>query len=265
MIIAGLYLLLGCFASFLSGLLGLGGGLIIVPALMTIFAVFHVVNPQQLMHLAIGTSLACSVVNLISSVKAHHEKKAVNGFVFSVMFPGIMIGALFIGPLIVHVVSSHFLKNLFGIFCLFSAGNMIFGKKSIETQVKFPAKFIMMSWGLLTGALSTMLGIAGGVFTGMFLHYCKMNMRDIIGTTSVICLSLALCGSIGLLFVGWHQANLPRYSTGYIYWPAWLLISLPSLIITPFGAKLAHQLPIEWLKKLFAGVVLIVGLNLLLV
>jgi uncharacterized membrane protein YfcA len=264
-ILFGLYFLLGCFASLLSGLLGVGGGLIIVPTLIYLYSTYHIVFPEQVMHLTIGTSLACSVVNLISSVRVHHKKQAIRWPLFKTMSLGVVLGALLLGPSIVHVVSSNFLKILFGLFCICSAINMGIRKKNNPLQQEMiPSKIVLFFWGLMTGGISTILGIAGGVFTGSFFHYCKINMREIIGTTAAICLLLSVSGSTGLMLVGFHQPNLPLYSTGYIYWPAFIMISLPSFWMAPIGASLAHRLPVSILRKLFACLILVVGIKILM-
>jgi len=264
LILFGLYILLGCIASLLSGLLGIGGGLVIVPTLLYVFSAFHIVNPEQLMHLTIGTSLACSVVNLMSSVRVHHSKNIIRWTVFKMLSPGVVVGALVLAPIIVHFASSDFLKMLFGAFCLFSAINMVMTKSHANYQEKIPPNFVLFLWGLLTGGLSAILGIAGGVFIGSFLHYCKMNIREIIATSASVSLVLAVSGSIGLLLVGIHQPHLPSYSTGYIYWPAFIFISIPGLLFARMGAKLAHKLPVHMLKKLFAGLILVVGIKILM-
>lgn len=259
-----LYLLLGCFASFLSGLLGIGGGLLVVPALFFVFTQFQVIPTPQLMHVVIGTSLATSIINLIFSVTAHQRQGAVRWSVFVAMAPGVIAGALLIGPVIMKITSGDALKIIFGVFCLISAAQMIFRKKNIAAQENLPSKTIMILLGLVTGSVSSLLGIAGGMMTGTILNYCRMDMRKIVGTTSAICLVLSISGTIGMMVVGYHQPNLPKWTTGFIYWPAFLGIVLPSLLITSLGANLAHKLPVNILKNIFAVLVFVIGLKMLL-
>lgn len=258
------YLLLGCMAGFLSGLLGIGGGLIIVPALIFVFTKFNVVVADQLMHVVIGTSLASSIVNLVFSVKVHHRQGAVRWPVFFEMSPGIILGSLFLGPAIMLIITSEHLKIVFGIFCLIAAIQMMAGQKYVaDDQENLPNKVSMFFIGLGTGGISTLLGIAGGAIIGTILNYYRIGMRQVIGTTAAICIVIAISGTIGLMFVSYHQTNLPHWSTGFIYWPAFFGIALPSLLVTPMGATLAHKLPAHTLKKLFSILVLAIALKLL--
>lgn len=259
-----LYLLLGCFASFLSGLLGVGGGLLIVPALLFIFTQLHVVATPQLMHVVIGTSLATSIINLLFAVKAHHSQGAVRWKVFYTMSPGVIVGALLLGPYIMKLISGDYLKIIFGIFCLIFATQIILSRKKVAAPENLPNKPTMFLLGLCTGSISTLLGIAGGTMTGTILNYFHMDMRKVVGTTAAICLALSISGTIGLMVVGYHQPGLPTWSSGYIYWPALLGIAFPSLFMTSLGVTLAHKLPVYILRNLFAGLIFIIGLKMLL-
>lgn len=255
---------MGCFASFLSGLLGIGGGLLVVPALFFVFTQFHVIPTPELMHVVIGTSLATSVINLIFSVTAHQRQGAVRWPVFVAMSPGVIAGALLIGPSIMKITPGDVLKIIFGVFCLISAAQMIFRKKNVSDQENLPGKTKLFLLGLTTGSVSSLLGIAGGMMTGTILNYCHMDMRKVVGTTSAICLVLSVSGTIGMMVVGYHEPDLPKWTTGFIYWPAFFGIVLPSLFITSLGATLAHKLPVPVLKNIFAVLVFVIGLKMLL-
>jgi len=261
-----MYFSLGCFASFLSGLLGIGGGLIIVPGLVFIFTKMHIVDPSQLMHMVVGTSLASSIVNLVSSTMAHQHHRAVLWPVFFSVAPGAMIGAMFLGPGLILIIESHYLKILFGVFCLVVSTHMLLSKKSAQAHdevLVLPRKWKLFLGGLFSAGLSTLLGIAGGIMIGTLLQYCRLAMRNVVATSAPICLSIAVTGTAGLMVAGFHQTGLPAYSTGFIYWPALIGIVLPSLIVVPIGARIAHKLPAVKLKKIFALLVLVIGAKML--
>lgn len=258
------YLFTGMISSFLSGLLGIGGGLIIIPALVVIFEHYQIVSPENIMHVAVGTSLASSIINLLSSVMAHHKNGNVRWDVFQQMSPGILVGSLLIGPAIVLVLSNQHLQIIFGIACFFFSVQMLLQKKETQIQEHLPGKTAMILIGLFSGTLSLLLGLAGGVIIGTILNYYAMDMRKIVGTSASLGVILSLSGTIGLIVIGFEQPNLPLYSTGFIYWPALFFITLCSPFFSPLGAKAAQTLPVHVLKKLFAGLVLIIGLKMLI-
>jgi uncharacterized membrane protein YfcA len=258
------YLLLGCIASFIAGLLGVGGGLILIPGLLFVFTHFQIAPADQIMHLCIGTSLAASIINLLIAVRTHHRNHAVTWSLFFSMTPGVLLGALLLGPAIMEVINVNYLKIIFGLFCLLVSINMLTTSNKHIQEKPLPGFVLLSLLGLGIGGLSTILGIAGGAMIGTMLTLYGLNTRKVIGTTSAICLIIAIAGTTGLLFVGYDQTALPAYSTGYIYWPALLGIALPSLIFTPAGATLAHKMPVNLLKKIFAGLVLVIGLKMLL-
>lgn len=258
------YLFLGCISGFISGLLGVGGGLILVPGLAFIFTTFGVVPESNLIHLCIGTSLASSIVNLAISVKVHERKSAVVWSIFTAMAPGVLVGALLLGPAMMFMINDDYLKITFGIFCLLIAVQMLFNNQILTEQKKMPSNILMSFVGLCIGSLSTVLGIAGGAMIGTILHYYHLDARKVIGTTAAICVVIATAGSIGMMFISYNQPLLPPYSTGFIYWPAFLGVALPSPFFTPLGVSLAHQIPVNLLRKLFAGLMLLIGIKMVM-
>lgn len=259
------YLSTGIVSSFLSGLLGIGGGLIVIPSLLFIFSYFHVGSTDILMHLVIGTSLASAIVNLFVSLRAHSRQGNVQWSTFRAMYPGVLAGALIIAPAIMSVISGNILQMIFGIFCFISSTLMFFPPKQSEQQEEnLPNKKILALLGLFTGTLSVLLGLAGGVITSTILNHYHMNMRKIIGTTASIAFVLAISGTVSMMFLGYHETDiLPKWSTGFIYWPALLCLALPSLFFTPLGARMAQTIPIHLLKKSFAVLIFVVGFKML--
>lgn len=257
------YLLTGIISSFLSGLLGIGGGLIIVPALTFIFSFFHIIPQTSLMHLVIATSMASAITNLAFSLSSHSRQNNIDWTVVKHFAPGIVSGSLIIGPIIMLFLSSSHLKIIFGISCLYFGLQMFFSGKKAEATESLPSRLKLLLLGFGSGILSTLVGISGGTIIGTILNYYHMNMRKVIGTTTAIAFLLAITGTIGLLAVGYYDNISLPWCTGFVYWPAVLGIALPSPLFAPLGAKLTHKLPTDTLRKLFAILLLIVGLKMM--
>jgi uncharacterized membrane protein YfcA len=255
------YLGLGTFAGVMAGLLGVGGGLIIVPALVWIFHLQHV-SDTVIMHLAIGTSLASIVVTSISSVRAHHQHGAVLWPVFWSLTPGIVVGALG-GAKIAGALPSATLRIVFGVFVLLMAAQMAFGAKPAP-QRELPGMPGMLTAGGVIGVVSAIVGIGGGSLTVPFLTWCNTSIRNAVATSAACGLPIAITGAVGFMVNGWHEADLPAWSAGYVYGPATLGIAVASMLSAPLGARLAHTLPTDILKKIFAGFLAIVGTKMLM-
>lgn len=259
------YLFTGVFSSFLSGLLGIGGGLIVIPSLLFIFSYFHIGSSNILMHLVIGTSLASAIINLFVSLRSHSQQGNVQWSTFRSMSPGVIAGSLIIAPLIMVILSGNTLQIMFGLFCFISSALMFFPpKKDADRAENLPSKTILTILGVFTGTLSVLLGLAGGVIIGTILNHYHMNMRKVIGTTASIAIVLAISGTISMMILGYHETDiLPKWSTGFIYWPALLCLALPTPFFTPLGAKTAQTMPIHLLKKSFAILIFVVGFKML--
>jgi uncharacterized membrane protein YfcA len=148
-----IYFLLGSVAGFLSGLLGIGGGLILVPGLAFIFSRFDITHESHIMHISIATSLASSIVNLLIGVRSHHLRNAVKWPIFKAMAPGVLIGSLIIGPSILLFIKGEQLRILFGIFCLLIFFQMTFFKNKSETQEKLPSRRFLSAMGFIIGSI----------------------------------------------------------------------------------------------------------------
>jgi len=257
---AGTYLLLGATVGVLAGLLGVGGGLIIVPVLATLF-IAQDIDSQIVMHLALGTSLASIVITSISSVISHHKKHAVVWpQVFKLSF-GILLGA-WCGGLLAGQLSSELLKPIFATFELLVAAYMLFGNKPSARQTA-PSQLNFNISGGLIGFVSSIVGIGGGTMSVPWLMWHGSSIHKAIATSAAIGFPIALSGSISYLYTGWQYANLPEYSIGFIYLPALLGIVISSVIFAPFGASLAHRLDVQKLKKTFAYLLIVLAVYLL--
>ena len=256
-----LYLTLGAFAGVMAGLLGVGGGLIIVPVLAWIFH-GQQINEAMIMHLAIGTSLATIVVTSISSVRAHHRRGAILWPVVWQLTPGIVIGA-WLGAAVADALPSAALQKIFAAFVLAVAAQMAFGAKPAPHR-GLPGMTGMLATGGVIGGVSAIVGIGGGSLTVPFLIGCNAAMRQAVATSAACGLPIALAGSIGFIVTGLNAAGLPAWSLGYVYGPALVGIAAASMLSAPLGAKLAHTLPTEILKRVFAVFLTLVGIKMLL-
>ncbi|MDH3979522.1 MAG: sulfite exporter TauE/SafE family protein [Gammaproteobacteria bacterium] len=254
------YLITGAVAGLMAGLLGVGGGLVIVPALALLFA-GHVAD-AQLMHAAVGTSLAAIVPTAIASLLAHHRRDSVVWTTVRALVPGIVVGGLG-GAWLARQVSSPGLALFFGVFEILVALQLWFGVKPAAHR-GLPGAAGMTGAGTTIGAVSALLGIGGGTLTTPFLLWNGVDIRRAVGTSAACGLPIALAGAAGFA-VGDLSIMVQRgWATGFIYWPAVAGIVLSSVPLAPLGARLAHYLPRPVLQRLFSLFLLMVGLKMLL-
>ena len=256
-----IYLLLGLFTGVIAGLLGVGGGLIIVPVLVMIFQQQHI-SQDIMVHLAVGTSLATIVLTSISSVRAHHAHGAVMWPVFWQLTPGIVLGAL-LGAVVAELMSSSFLRIFFALFEFAVAIQMGLDIRPNPSR-SLPGRIMFTLVGNIIGMLSAIVGIGGGSLTVPFLVWCNVTMQRAVATSSACGLPIAIAGAVGFMLTGWQNQALPENSFGFVYWPAFLGIILTSVLTAPLGARLAHRLPARALKKVFAIFIAILGVRMLL-
>lgn len=250
------YLGLGAGAGVIAGLLGVGGGLIIVPVLALVFRYAHM-PAAVIMHLAIGTSLATIVLTSLASVITHHRHGAVDWPVVGWISPGIVVGAL-LGAWLAAGLHSDGLKLIFAIFEIVIALQMAVGARP-PSSYHLPSAAGLSAAGGVIGLISALLGIGGGSMTVPFLVWCNVSIRRAVATSAAVGLPIAVSGTLGYIVNGWNDAQLPAHSLGYMYWPALLCIAAASLIAAPLGATLAHRLPTAGLKRLFAVLLLSLG------
>lgn len=256
------YLGLGVIAGFVAGLLGVGGGLIIVPILILIFQ-SKGFTPDIIVHLAIGTSLATIIFTSLSSIYAHHfQHKAVRWDIVKQLTPGIIIGAL-LGAVIADFISAVILQRFFGFFELFVAFQMALNLKAHASRT-LPNKIGFLTAGTGIGSVSSIVGIGGGTLTVPFLVWCHVKMQQAVATSSACGLPIAVAGCAGFIVTGWNEAALPENSIGYIYWPALLAIVISSIFFAPVGAWLAHRLSAEMLRRYFSLALFLLGIKMLL-
>jgi uncharacterized membrane protein YfcA len=256
----GVFLALGAVAGTMAGLLGVGGGLIIVPVLLWVFH-HQGMDPSVVVHLAVGTSLASIIVTSVASIIAHNRRQAVRWPLVAALTPGIVVGA-WIGAAVADLLPSIWLQRVFGCFAIIVGLQMAFGLH-VHNQRPMPGRGAMLAAGGVIGVISAIVGIGGGSMTVPYLHWNSVNMRNAVATSAACGLPIALAGAFGFLFAGWGEQALPAGASGYLYWPALPGIVLASVLFAPLGAHLAHALPLLMLKRIFALLLLVVGVKLL--
>ncbi|MFN6961713.1 MAG: sulfite exporter TauE/SafE family protein [Rhodocyclaceae bacterium] len=254
MIWLGGYLALGAVAGFFAGLLGVGGGAIMVPVLALLFTAQGFPETHS-MHLALGTSMAAIVFTSISSLRAHHAHGAVNFPIVKTITPGILLGT-FLGAQLASQIPTRPLAIFFTVFMSYVAFQMLANIKPKPSR-QLPRPFGMFLVGSGIGAISALAAIGGGSLSVPFMVWCNVKMHEAIGTSAAIGFPIALAGSLGYLVGGWHAAGLPSWSLGFIYLPALAACVAMSWLTAPLGAKAAHRLPVVTLKRIFAGVILL--------
>jgi len=255
-----IYLGVGWFAGFVAGLLGVGGGLIIVPALVLSFRA-QGMDGAVLAHVAVGTSLATIIITSTSSMIAHHRHGAVQWPVFWRLAPGLVAGSWF-GAWLARMIPGAGLRTLFGIFELLVAVQLVTQWRArAHRQLPGVAGLAIVS-GLI-GTVSTLVGIGGGTMTVPFLNWCHVNLRKAVATSAACGLPIAMAGAFGFMVFGWLDGRAPALATGYVYWPAFATIAAAGLVTAPLGARAAHRLPTEVLGKIFAALLATLGVRML--
>lgn len=255
-------LILGIVAGILAGLLGVGGGLVIVPVIVWIFGQRADFPSDYLLHIAIGTSLATIVITSISSIIAHHRRGAVRWDIVWRITPGLILGAL-LGALIADALPHQELKMFFAVFVLLAALKMLLNIDPPASH-QLPKTLGLNSAGTVIGTVSAIVGIGGGTLTVPFLTWCNVPIRNAVATSSSCGLPIALAGAAGFIITGWGIETLPAWSLGYVYLPAFIAIVPTSMLFAPVGAKLAHTIPVKRLKQVFAVLLCVVGIKMLL-
>ncbi|WP_026470129.1 sulfite exporter TauE/SafE family protein [Alkanindiges illinoisensis] len=253
-----IFFAIGALAGFAAGLFGVGGGTIIVPLLYVVFTQMGY-DPEVIMHMALGTSLATIIVTSISSLMAHHKNGAVIWPVFKNLTPGMALGS-FLGAGIAGLLSGAHLQLIIGVFVIWVAYTMFAGAKKVIDQNKvLPSTPKQVVAGTGIGVASAIFGIGGGSLTVPYLNHYGVVMQKAVGTSAACGLPIAIAGALGFMFFGMKdQINVPN-TIGFVHIYAFLGISIMSFFTAKLGAKTAHALSPAVLKKCFAVLLLIVG------
>jgi uncharacterized membrane protein YfcA len=247
---------IGAAIGFAAGLLGIGGGMLLVP-FMTMILTAKNFPKEHIVHMAIATSLATIMFTSISSVRAHHKRGAVLWNVAKLFAPGILIGS-WIGPWIGAQMNSSALALFFAVFVAFSATQMLLDKKPSAAR-ELPKASGMFAAGGVIGILSGLVGAGGGFVSVPFMTWCNVKIHNAVATSAALGFPIALAGTLSNIYFGLAVPDLPQGSLGFIYLPALLVVSLASVTTAPLGAKAAHALPVKTLKKVFALVLYVLA------
>lgn len=254
------YPLLGAAVGFFAGLLGVGGGGIMVPVLASLFAA-QGFAADKLVHMALGTSMASIVMTSLSSLRSHHRHGAVLWPVVRRITPGILIGT-FAATFVASHLNSAALAIFFACFMAYVAMQMLLNAKPKPSR-ELPGRGGLTIAGLTIGAVSALVAIGGGSLSVPFMTWCNVRIQNAIGTSAAIGLPIAVAGTLGYVINGWQVQGTPPLTFGFIYLPAFALITLASTLTAPLGARLAHRLPVGALKKIFAGVLVLLSVKML--
>lgn len=241
--------LTGCVSGFLAGLLGVGGGIVVVPVLYVVLAAFNV-DGDLIPYIAVGTSLATIIPTSFQSIRAHHARGAVDGALLKWWGPFVALGVV-LGVVIANVADGQLLTLVFGVVALLVAAHMLLTSEGTHLIATLPGRAIQSILATLIGTISTLMGIGGGTLTVPTLSLCNYPVRRAVGTASVIGLIIALPGALGFIINGLGEADLPPFSLGYVNLAGFVLIAATSMFFAPLGARTAHTIEPKWLRRLF--------------
>lgn len=247
--------MLGSVGGFLAGLLGIGGGMILIPFLMFILA-FNGIPHDYLVKVAIATSLASILFTSASSLRAHNKTGAVRWDVVKVLAPGIVVGSI-LGAQVAGWISNRVLEATFGIFLSYTATQMLRTQPAPvgapAAPRALPGAGGMLAMGGLIGGVSALVGAGGGFLTVPFLTGRQVQIRNAVATSAACGFPIALAGAMGYIWAGRHLSLAPG-TLGYIYVPGLLCLAAASMSTAPIGARLAHTMPTGRLRRIFAVV-----------
>jgi len=243
-------LILGAITGFCAGLLGVGGGMLMVPFL-TLFYTAMQVSDSHIVHMAIATSMATILFTSLSSVRAHHKRGAVRWGIVLALAPGILVGGLIGGGKIFSVLKTGWLSLLFAVFVGFSALQMLRSRRPPAAR-RLPGTPGMVGVGSVIGLISSLVGAGGGFISVPFMTWCNVPIHNAVATSAALGFPIALASVVGYVWGGWDVGGLPAGSLGYVYLPALGIIAIASVLTAPLGARAAHNMDVNALRRVFA-------------
>lgn len=251
----------GVVSGIAAGLLGIGGGAVIVPALSSAL-LWMGYDSDVVQHVAVGTSLAIIIPTGIMSARAHHKRGALDMDVFKLWAPFVVAGT-FIGGLMAGWYSGDVLRVVFAVMAFVIAANIVFSFQTRLMGHLHSSKPTHRGAAFVVGYISSLMGVGGGSLTVPTLVAFGQTMHKAVGTSAAIGVAIALSGTLGFLISGWGVDDLPPLSIGYINIVALVLVGAMAAVCAPLGAALAHRMDQKTLKYVFAIFLVAVGLNML--
>lgn len=255
-----IYILLGIFAGTLSGIFGIGGGLVIVPTLLFCFKLLDFPS-AYIMHMTIGTSLGIILVTVSNSMYGHHLNKNIDWAIIKKIVLFLLIGA-FTGSFVSKDLATDTLELIFAAYVVIVSIKMFLEVK-IERELRETSSVLYSIVGFIIGFKSTILGIGGGTISIPFLTWRGQPMKVAVGVSATLGIPIALAGATSYMYNGYGISELPKYSLGYVYLPAVVGVTLTSSFFARIGAKLSHRLPQDKMKKGFAIFLMIVAVKMI--
>jgi len=255
------YMALGAIAGILAGLFGIGGGVIVVPALVLAFTL-QGLQPEIVFYMAIATSLANIIFTSLGAICVHHKKAAIEWYLVKPIAVG-MLGGAFIGVNTALTIPAIYLQASFGAFAIFLSLRMMFLASSTG-KLSLPGPLLLAVTGTFIGWVSALFGIGGGNLLVTWLSNRGLVMQKAVATASACGFAIALAGALSNAVLGWHDVLLPAYSLGYIYLPALPGLVSISFVSASYGSKIAHRLSAHMLRRMFAWMLLLVGIRMLI-
>jgi uncharacterized membrane protein YfcA len=243
-------LALGAFTGFLAGLLGIGGGMLMVP-FMTLILSARGVEAALAVKMAIATSMATILFTSISSVRAHHKRGAVRWDIVRTLAPGIVLGGLLAGAGVFSLLKGTTLALVFAVFVAFSATQMLLDRKPAPTR-QMPGPAGSLGAGGVIGFISGLVGAGGGFISVPFMGWCNVAMHNAVATSAALGFPIALANTVGYVVGGWSMPSPLPGALGYLWLPGLAIIATASVTTAPLGARTAHAMNIKQLKKAFA-------------
>ncbi len=254
-------LLLGCFTGFLAGLLGIGGGMLMVP-FMTMILSQRGLDTALSVKTAIATSMATIMFTSLSSVRAHHQRGAIRWELVRTMAPGITVMALLTGAFIYPHIRGAALALVFAVFVGFSATQMLFNKKPHPSRQMPGAAGRFVAGGVI-GSVSGLVGAGGGFISVPFMTWCNVPVHNAVATSAALGFPIAVASTLGNIIGGWRVDNPLPGGFGYLWLPGLAVIATASVLLAPLGARTAHAMNVGQLKRAFAGMLYVLALYML--